>query len=85
MGNYSREACLSGAVRTVIAGGMVGYREANHAASATPAVASDFDYKNRVRDGGYHPASAQTFQTAPSEWRREKNLHALRGWSYRRV
>lgn len=64
MGNYSREACLSGAVRTVIAGGMVGYREANHAASA--AVASDFDYKNRVRDGGYHPASAHTLQTGLS-------------------
>lgn len=29
VGNYSREACLSGAVRTVIAGGMVGYRETN--------------------------------------------------------
>lgn len=35
MGNYSGEACLSGAVRTVIARGMVGYREANRAASAT--------------------------------------------------
>lgn len=55
MGNYSGEACLSGAVRTVIARGMVGYREANHAASATLAVASDFDYKKGVRDGGYRP------------------------------
>lgn len=42
-GNYSGEACLSGAVRAVIAGGMVGYREENRAASATPAVATDFD------------------------------------------
>lgn len=55
MGNYSGEACLSGAVRTVIARGMVGYREANRAASATLAVASDFDYKKGVRDGGYRP------------------------------
>lgn len=47
MGNYSGEACLSGAVRTVIARGMVGYREANRAASATLALASDFDYKER--------------------------------------
>ena len=47
MGNYSWEACLSGAVRTVIARGMVGYREANRAASATPAVVSNFDYKER--------------------------------------
>lgn len=47
MGNYSREACLSGAVRIVIARGMVGYREANRAASATLAVVSDFDYKKR--------------------------------------
>lgn len=31
MGNYSGEACLSGAVTTVIARGMVGYREANRA------------------------------------------------------
>lgn len=46
-GNYSGEACLSGAVRAVIARGMVGYREANRAASATLAVASDFDYKER--------------------------------------
>lgn len=47
MGNYSGEACLSGAVRTVIARGMVGYRGANRAATATLAVASDFDYKER--------------------------------------
>lgn len=49
MGNYSGEACLSGAVRTVIARGMVGYREANRAASAILAVASDFDY-SKERD-----------------------------------
>lgn len=47
MGNYNGEACLSRAVRTVIARGMVGYREVNRAASATLAVASDFDYKER--------------------------------------
>lgn len=47
MGNYSGEACLSGAVRIVIARGMVGYREANRTASATLAVVSDFDYKKR--------------------------------------
>lgn len=50
MGNYSGEACLSGAVRTVIARGMVGYREANCTASATLAVASDFDYTKK--EGG---------------------------------
>ena len=51
-GNYSGEACLSGAVRTVIAGGMAGYRDADRAASATPAAGSDFDYKkSRGTDG----------------------------------
>lgn len=42
------KACLSGAVRTVIAGGMVGYREVNHAAVA-PAM-SDFEFKKRGQE-----------------------------------
>lgn len=45
VGNYSLEACHRRAVRTVIARGMVGYREANFIASVTLATTSDFDYK----------------------------------------
>lgn len=43
MGNYSGEACLSGAVKTVIARGTAGYREANRTA------ARDFDYQESAK------------------------------------